>query len=87
VGIRIPNHPVALKLVEELGNPIISTSATNRKGDVLLDPFEIKSVFNSQVDLMLASNHLLGTPSTVIDLSGDEPVIVRKGAGDVSMFE
>ncbi len=87
VGIRIPDHPVALKLVEELGNPIISTSTTNRKGDVLIDPFEIKNVFNSQVDLMLASDNILGTPSTVVVLSGDEPVIVREGAGDVSVFE
>lgn len=86
VGIRIPQHNVALKIVEELGNPIISTSTTNRKGEVLVDPIEIKNIFNSQVDLMLASGNLSGRTSSVIDLSEDVPVVVRKGAGDVSLF-
>lgn len=86
IGIRIPNHKVALKLVEELGNPIISTSTTRRNGEILVDPNEIRSIFNSRVDLMLASGNLSGTPSSVIDLSEDEPVVIRKGAGDVSLF-
>ena len=86
VGIRIPDHPVALQLVRELGNPIISTSATNRKGEVLFDPLEIKAIFNSQVDLMLAAGNLSGKPSSVIDLSDEEPVIVREGAGYISLF-
>jgi tRNA threonylcarbamoyl adenosine modification protein (Sua5/YciO/YrdC/YwlC family) len=86
VGIRVPNHQVSLSIVKELGHPIISTSATNRKGDVLYDPFEIKNIFNSQVDLMLASGNIIGAPSSVIDLSEDEPEVVREGAGDVSLF-
>ena len=86
VGIRIPDHPVALKIVEVLGNPIVSTSTTTRKGELILDPLEIKSVFNFQVDLMLASGNLSGKPSSVIDLSDEEPVIVREGAGDISIF-
>ena len=86
VGIRVPNHPVSLSIVKELGHPIISTSATNRKGEVVYDPFEIKNIFNSQVDLMLASGNLMGAPSSVIDLSDDEPEVVREGAGDVSLF-
>jgi tRNA threonylcarbamoyl adenosine modification protein (Sua5/YciO/YrdC/YwlC family) len=86
VGIRIPDHPVALKIVEGLGNPIVSTSTTTRKGELLIDPLEIKSVFNFQVDLMLASGNLSGKPSSVIDLSDEEPVVVREGAGDVSIF-
>ncbi|MBV6420704.1 MAG: putative protein YciO [Ignavibacteriaceae bacterium] len=86
VGIRIPDHSVTLKIVQGLGNPIISTSTTTRKGELLVDPLEIKSVFDFQVDLMLASGNLIGKPSSVIDLNGDEPVIVREGAGDTSMF-
>ena len=86
VGIRIPDHNVALKIVEELGNPIVSTSVTDRAGNVLIDPIEIKSIFNNQVDLMLASGNLIGQPSTVIDLSDDEPEVIREGAGDVSLF-
>lgn len=86
VGIRMPNHAVTLKLVRELGHPIISTSTTNRKGEILIDPFEIRNIFNSQVDLMLASGSISGDPSSVVDLSLDGPEIIREGAGDISMF-
>ena len=75
-----------LRLVEELGNPIISTSATNRKGEILTDPYEIKNIFNIHVDLMLSSGNLSSSPSSVIDLSMVAPEIIREGAGDVSMF-
>ncbi len=86
VGIRVPNHAVTLTLVKEFGHPIISTSTTNRKGEVLIDPFEIRNIFNLQVDLMLASGNLSGDPSSVIDLSSEVPEIIREGAGDVSLF-
>ncbi|MGE5456954.1 MAG: L-threonylcarbamoyladenylate synthase [Methanococcaceae archaeon] len=86
VGIRVPQHNIALTLVKELGNPIISTSVTNRKGETLYDPDEIKSIFNLQVDLMLGAGHLQGEPSSIVDLSDDIPEIVREGAGDVSFF-
>jgi tRNA threonylcarbamoyl adenosine modification protein (Sua5/YciO/YrdC/YwlC family) len=86
VGIRIPDNPVSLDIVKELGNPIVSTSTTNRKGDTLFDPLEIKSIFSNKVDLMLANGALIGEASSVIDLSEDEPEIIREGAGDVAMF-
>jgi tRNA threonylcarbamoyl adenosine modification protein (Sua5/YciO/YrdC/YwlC family) len=86
VGIRIPKHNIALTLARELGNPIISTSVTTRKGDLLYDPEEIKIIFNAHVDLMLSAGALEGKPSSIIDLSGDEPEVVREGAGDVSIF-
>jgi len=87
VGIRVPAHSVTIQIVKELGNPIASTSTTTRKGDPLLDPYEIKNIFNSQVDLMLASRSVSFEPSSVIDLSGEEPEIVREGAGDVTLFK
>lgn len=86
VGIRVPNNEVTLELVREVGHPIISTSATNRKGEILYDPFEIKNIFNSQVDLMLSTGILANSPSSVIDLSEEAPEILRVGAGDVSLF-
>lgn len=86
VGIRIPDNPVALTLARELGHPIVSTSVTNRKGEVLYDPIEIKAIFNYQVDLMLSVGALNGRPSSIVDLSGDEPEIIREGAGDISTF-
>jgi tRNA threonylcarbamoyl adenosine modification protein (Sua5/YciO/YrdC/YwlC family) len=87
VGIRVPDHSVTLQIVKELGNPIASTSATTRLGEPLTDPFEIKNIFNSRVDLMLASNSMSFEPSSVVDLSGEEPEIIREGAGDVSLFK
>jgi tRNA threonylcarbamoyl adenosine modification protein (Sua5/YciO/YrdC/YwlC family) len=86
VGIRVPNHAVTLSLVEEIGNPIISTSVTNRDGDILVNPEEIREVFNNQVDLMLSAGALKSIPSSIIDLSRDEPEVIREGAGDVSLF-
>jgi len=86
VGIRVPNNNVALTLAKELGNPIISTSVTKRLGGVYFDPLEIKTAFDSQVDLMLSVGALEGQPSSIIDLSTDEPEILRVGAGDVSIF-
>ncbi len=86
VGIRVPNHPISLRIVKELGHPIISTSTTNRKGEIVHDPFEIRNIFNSQVDLMLSFGNLKGDPSSVIDLSEDQPEVIREGAGDVSLF-
>lgn len=87
VGIRVPDHAVTLQIVKELGHPIASTSTTTRKGYPLLDPLEIKHIFNSQVDLMLTSSNVNFKPSSVIDLSQDEPEIIREGAGDVSLFK
>ncbi len=86
VGIRVPDHAVTIEIVKQLGNPVVSTSTTTRKGEIVTDPVEIKNIFNSQVDLMLASKNLIYKPSSVIDLSGEEPLIVREGAGDVSIF-
>ncbi|MCU7497237.1 MAG: threonylcarbamoyl-AMP synthase [Ignavibacteria bacterium] len=86
VGIRVPQHNVALTLVRELGNPIVSTSVTNRKNEIIYDPEEIKNIFNTQVDLMLASGSLQGGLSSIVDLSDDVPEVIREGAGDVSYF-
>lgn len=86
VGIRIPDHQIALTLAAELGHPIVSTSVTNRKGENMYDPDEIKLLFNTQVDLMLASGYLDGTLSSIVDLSGEEVEIIREGAGDLSVF-
>ncbi|HPN39407.1 MAG TPA: L-threonylcarbamoyladenylate synthase [Melioribacteraceae bacterium] len=86
VGIRVPANQVALTLAKELGNPIISTSVTNRLGGNYFDPNEIKTVFDNQVDLMLSVGALEGKPSSIVDLSSDEPEVIREGAGDVSIF-
>ncbi len=86
IGIRVPDNTITRLLASELGNPIISTSATTRKGELLYDPLEIRAVFNNSVDLMLSMGALSGVPSSIIDLSGSEAEIIREGSGDLSIF-
>ncbi len=86
VGIRIPDSPIALMLAKELGNPIISTSTTTRLGKRLSNPDEIRAIFDFSVDLMLSDGIQTNESSSIIDLSGDEPEIIREGAGDLSLF-
>lgn len=81
VGIRVPHHEVALALVRELGNPIVSTSAT-WEGEQLNDPDDLVDRFKA-ADMMVDSGWGGLDPSTVIDLSKSEPEIVREGAGPI----
>jgi len=86
VGIRVPDNPLTLTLAQEMGTPILSTSVTNRKGEVLFDPSEIRAIFNIQVDLMLGYGALSGIPSTIIDLSKEPGEVIREGAGDSAIL-
>jgi len=86
VGIRIPDSDIARTLAKELGHPIMSTSVTSRLGELYYNPDEIKTVFDASVDLMLAQGTLFGKPSSIVNLSEDEPEILREGAGDISYF-
>lgn len=86
VGIRVPNNQIALMLAKELGNPIISTSTTTRLGKSLINPDEIRSIFEFSVDLMLSTGSLGNDSSSIVDLSNDEPDIIREGSGDLSLF-
>jgi tRNA threonylcarbamoyl adenosine modification protein (Sua5/YciO/YrdC/YwlC family) len=84
VGIRIPDSPVALELVRKLEHPLISTSAATPAGEVLVDAKDIRDKIGHGLDLILDGGVLANEPSSVIDLSGPEPVVVRVGKGDVS---
>lgn len=84
VGVRIPSHPVTLALTSALGRPIVSTSAS-LDSEFLIDPREIEERFR-ELALVLDAEGVGLTPSTVIDLSGDEPVLVREGAGPVDFL-
>ncbi len=81
VGIRVPDNVACQALLAEFGKPIISTSACLHDQDFLNDPDEIAANFDHLVDLFLDSGPGGLEPSTVIDLTEDEPVIVRKGKG------
>lgn len=84
VGIRIPDNAIATMLVEKLGNPIISTSANVSGRDVISDPCEIDLFMGKILDLTVDAGMLPGEPSTIVDLTGDSPVLLRKGVGDCS---
>jgi tRNA threonylcarbamoyl adenosine modification protein (Sua5/YciO/YrdC/YwlC family) len=83
VGIRVPNHPLTIALVRELGRPLVSTTACRPGGEPLVDPWEIEQEF-SGLDLVIDSGDAGGTvPTTVVDLSQGDVRIVREGAGPV----
>ncbi|HSN81098.1 MAG TPA: L-threonylcarbamoyladenylate synthase [Polyangiales bacterium] len=84
VGIRVPDDPVALALLHELGSPIVSTSATF-DGEALNDPDELHARFH-HVDAFVDAGWGGIEPSTIIDLTGDEAVVLREGAGPVDVI-
>ena len=84
VGIRVPDHPVPQALIRELGNPIVSTSAS-WEGESLWDPADIAERFRA-LAMVLDTDGASGEPSTVIDLTGSEPEVLRAGAGVDRVF-
>lgn len=87
VAIRIPDNKVCLELINRFGRPIISTSVNVSGEEHFSDPLEIEKQFDNQVDLIIDAGALAKDASSVIDLSGDLPKIIRRGKGDVSIFE
>ena len=83
VGIRVPDNVVCHALLAEFGNPVISTSACLPDQDYIGDPDRIESTFARKVDLFLDAGPGSLEPSTVIDLTRDEPVLIRRGKGKV----
>ncbi|MBU0991863.1 MAG: threonylcarbamoyl-AMP synthase [Proteobacteria bacterium] len=86
-GIRVPAHNVCLALVEALGNPIISTTATTLNRTIISDPSLIEDEFKQNIDVVVDSGPVNGKPSSVISLIDDIPEIIREGLGDVSSFK
>ncbi len=81
VGIRVPASPVAIALVTALGHPILSTSTSMFNGALLNDPDVIREYYSQKVELILDAGILVSEPSTVLDLTGEEPIVIRQGAG------
>jgi len=86
-GIRVPNHPICLELVETLGNPVITTSATMPDGTNFFDPSLIHDFFHPRIDVVIDGGPVPGHPSSVISLINDMPEVIRKGRGDITVFE
>jgi tRNA threonylcarbamoyl adenosine modification protein (Sua5/YciO/YrdC/YwlC family) len=87
IGIRIPDHPVALALLEELGEPISSsTLILPEEEGPLNDAEHIRDVLEKRVELVIDGGAVGMDFTTVIDLTGAVPVLVRRGKGDVTAF-
>lgn len=87
VGVRIPKHTTAIALLDALGEPLMSsTLVLPGHGDALVDGWTIAEQLEHQVDAVLDSGDAGIGPTTVVDLSGDEVVVARVGAGDPSPF-
>ena len=86
-GIRVPDHQIALMLSESLGNPIISTSATDPDGTVFENASLLHDYFGKRLEAVIDGGDVPNTPSSVISLVEDVPEIIRHGAGDVDIFE
>ncbi|GAA4947698.1 L-threonylcarbamoyladenylate synthase [Algibacter agarivorans] len=88
VGIRVPDNNIALEIVRKLGNPIISTSIHDDDEviEYTTDPELILEKWGNLVDLVIDGGYGDNEPSTVIDLSEGEPVVLREGKGDLEIF-
>ncbi|MBN7826894.1 L-threonylcarbamoyladenylate synthase [Bowmanella dokdonensis] len=87
IGIRVPDNAIALALLEQLGEPLMSTSLILPGNQMTeSDPEEIRGRLEKQVDLIIDGGSLGEHPTTVLDLSEGECIILREGEGDVSAF-
>ncbi len=82
-GIRVPDSQICMALVNALGNPIITTTASNADDVPLTDPREIETLFKGMIEIVIDGGVVPGEPSTVVSLIEDTPKIIRKGLGDV----
>ena len=87
VGIRVPDNNICLALIEELGNPILTTSAIlDKDGDPLSEAYEFDMLLGNMVDLIIDGGMVFPDPSTIVSFTGDEPEVLRQGKGDISQF-
>lgn len=88
IGIRVPDHPVSLALLAELNEPLLSTTLLLPEDDLpMTDAREIQARLKNLVDAVLDGGNCGFEPTTIIDLEGAAPVVLRRGRGDPSLFE
>lgn len=88
IGIRVPDNAIALALLEELGQPLMSTTLILPGEDVpMTDPYEIRSLLEHSLDLVIDGGFCGFEATSVVDLSTQPPQIIRRGCGDVAVFE
>ncbi|MDM1020951.1 L-threonylcarbamoyladenylate synthase [Acinetobacter sp. VNK23] len=88
IGLRIPSNPIAQALLKELGEPLLtSTLILPDQADPLDDPFDIENQLGKRIDVFVDGGFGTLSTTSIVDLSGESPVVVRRGVGDVSAFE
>ena len=87
IGVRVPQHPVAHALLAELGEPMLSATLQLPGDDTPMSEAEhIRARLERQLDLILDAGHCGIEPSTVVDLTGETPVVLRKGSGSLEVL-
>lgn len=87
VGIRVPENVICRSLLEEFGSPIINTSIPVEDDTAPpTEAFEIEMLLNSRIDIIIDGGPVYPDPSSVIDLTGNFPEVLREGKGDVTPF-
>ena len=88
IGVRIPDNRVAQDLLEELYEPLLSSTLILPGEDMpMMDPYEMNQILGHSVDLIIDGGYCGYEPTSVIDLNEDPPRVLRVGKGDVSLFE
>ena len=88
IGIRVPNNNIARMLVEQLGNPLISTSVHNEDEilEYITDPELIHEKYQHRIDLVIDGGYGKNEASTIIDCTSNEPIAIREGVGDLTII-
>lgn len=88
IGLRVPNHRITHALLEELGEPLLSTTVTlpNYSAEDLREIYQIEDLLEKRVDAIIDSGDCGQEPTTVIDLTSGVPEIIREGEGPIDIF-
>ena len=86
IGLRVPENAIAQALLAELGQPLIGTTLITPDDELLNDPEDIRERMAKLLDLVIDGGACAMEPTTVIDLTGDEPALLRQGRGDPAKF-
>ncbi len=81
IGLRVPDHPITQAIVAMLGRPILSASLPGEQVEEYTDPDYICEQFEKRVDIIIDGGIGGMTPSTIVDLTGEEPELIRQGLG------
>jgi len=88
IGLRVPDNRIAQELLQELGEPLMSSTLILPGEELpLTDPYEIRQFLEHDVELVIDGGFCGFEPTTVVDLTGDIPRVLRKGAGETTPFE